>query len=112
MKARHGSLNTLAWQALICIAVFGAVPRKQPLKVLPRVGFVAQEQPLYRGFGVAEMLTVGRKLNPRWDDGAARARLARLGIPLDKHKLIFDAAGAVGGMRWAFGRMRLAGPMS
>jgi ABC-2 type transport system ATP-binding protein len=66
------------------IAVFGAAPRQQPLRVLPRVGFVAQEQPLYRGFTVAEMLTVGRKLNVRWDDGLAQTRLARLGIPLDR----------------------------
>jgi ABC-2 type transport system ATP-binding protein len=66
------------------IAVYGAAPRQQPLRVLPRVGFVAQDQPLYRGFTVAEMLTVGRKLNARWDDGLARTRLARLGIPLDR----------------------------
>jgi ABC-2 type transport system ATP-binding protein len=66
------------------IAVFGAMPRRQPLRVLPRVGFVAQDQPLYRGFTVAEMLKAGRKLNVRWDDGLARARLARLGIPLDR----------------------------
>jgi ABC-2 type transport system ATP-binding protein len=66
------------------IAVFGAAPLQQPLRVLPRVGFVAQDQPLYRGFTVAEMLTVGRKLNVRWDDGLARTRLARLSIPLDK----------------------------
>jgi ABC-2 type transport system ATP-binding protein len=64
--------------------VFGAAPRQQPLRVLPRVGFVAQDQPLYRGFTVAEMLTAGRKLNVRWDDGLARTRLARLGIPLDR----------------------------
>jgi ABC-2 type transport system ATP-binding protein len=30
------------------------------------------------------MLTVGRKLNVRWDDGLARTRLAGRGIPLDK----------------------------
>jgi ABC-2 type transport system ATP-binding protein len=66
------------------IAVFGDAPRQQPTRVLPRVGFVAQDQPLYRGFTVAEMLTVGRKLNVRWDDGLARTRLAGRGIPLDK----------------------------
>jgi len=66
------------------ITVFGAAPRRQPLRVLPRVGFVAQDQPLYRGFSVAEMLTVGRKLNVRWDDGLARTRLTQLGIPLAK----------------------------
>jgi ABC-2 type transport system ATP-binding protein len=66
------------------IAVFGAAPRREPLRVLPRVGFVAQDQPLYRGFSVAEMLTVGRTLNARWDDALARTRLSRLGIPFDK----------------------------
>ncbi len=66
------------------IAVFGASPRQQPMRVLPRVGFVAQDQPLYRGFTVGEMLTMGRKLNVRWDDNLARSRLTRLGIPLDK----------------------------
>jgi len=66
------------------IAVFGQSPRERPTQVLPRVGFVAQDQLLYRRFSVADMLTLGRKLNPRWDDGLARARLARLGLPLDR----------------------------
>jgi len=66
------------------IEVFGLSPRRQPKEVLPRVGFVAQDQPLYRRFSVADMLTLGRKLNPRWDDDLARARLARLGLPLDR----------------------------
>jgi ABC-2 type transport system ATP-binding protein len=30
------------------------------------------------------MLTLGRKLNSRWDDGVARSRLAKLGIPLNR----------------------------
>ncbi len=66
------------------IAIFGDPPRTHPTHVLPRIGFVAQDQPLYRRFTVADMLTVGRKLNPRWDDGLARTRLSRLGIPLDR----------------------------
>jgi ABC-2 type transport system ATP-binding protein len=51
---------------------------------LARIGYVAQDHPLYRRFGVADMLTMGRKLNPRWDDDFAKMRLSRLGIPLDK----------------------------
>ena len=50
--------------------------------LLPRVGFVAQEHPLYRGFTVAETLKLGRKLNPSWDDAVARARIEQLGLPL------------------------------
>ena len=47
------------------IEVFGLSPQQHAARVLPLVGFVAQERPLYRGFTVEEMLTVGRKLNPR-----------------------------------------------
>ena len=36
--------------------VLGWSPREQPQLVLPRVGFVAQDHPLYRGFRLAEML--------------------------------------------------------
>ena len=52
--------------------------------LLPRVGFVAQDHPLHRSFTVGAMLKFGRCLNPTWDEEAARARLARLGIPLDR----------------------------
>jgi ABC-2 type transport system ATP-binding protein len=44
------------------------------------IGFVAQDKPLYRRFRVAELLRLGSRLNPRWDDGFARARLAAYGI--------------------------------
>jgi ABC-2 type transport system ATP-binding protein len=64
--------------------VLGWSPRECPLLVLPRVGFVAQDHPLYRRFNLAEMLTLGRKLNARWDDALARERLKRLGLPLDR----------------------------
>src|SRR5207249_11663113 len=35
-------------------------------------------------FSVADTLTVGRKLNPRWDNDLAVRRLQRLGIPLNR----------------------------
>jgi len=66
------------------VEVFGWSPHEQPLLVLARVGFVAQDHPLYRGFTVSEMLRVGRKLNPRWDQQLARERLDRLGIPVEQ----------------------------
>jgi ABC-2 type transport system ATP-binding protein len=59
-------------------------PPDQDPELLARVGFVAQDTPLYGSFTVAEMLEVGAKCNPRWDGGQARARLARLQIPLDR----------------------------
>jgi ABC-2 type transport system ATP-binding protein len=66
------------------IHVLGASMRGQPPAMLARVGFVAQDAPLYRNFTVADMLTFGRRLNPRWDEGWARARLERFHIPLDR----------------------------
>jgi ABC-2 type transport system ATP-binding protein len=52
--------------------------------LLAQVGFVAQDTPLYRDFTVAEHLTMGGKLNPRFDQLLARGRLERLGIPLER----------------------------
>src|SRR5438067_547096 len=59
------------------VEVFGWSPHEQPLLVLARVGFVAQDHPLYRGFTVSDMLRFGRKLNPRWDEQIAHERLER-----------------------------------
>ena len=66
------------------IRVFGRSPQSQLLLLLDRVGFVAQDTPLYPRFSVGDMLTFGRKLNRRWDTAAAEARLRTLGIPFDK----------------------------
>src|SRR5579859_1512351 len=45
------------------VEVFGLSPHEEAAPVLPLVGFLAQDRPLYRSFTVEEMLTVGRKLN-------------------------------------------------
>ena len=66
------------------VRVLGLDPEADAGDALPRVGFLAQEHPLFGGFTVAEMLRVGRELNPGWDDDAARARIAELGLPLKK----------------------------
>jgi ABC-2 type transport system ATP-binding protein len=55
-----------------------------PREMLPRVGFVAQDAPLYRDFHAADLITMGRKLNKRWDSDFARERLEHLRIPLDR----------------------------
>jgi ABC-2 type transport system ATP-binding protein len=47
---------------------------------LARVGFVAQEMPLYPSMTVADHLLLGSALNPRWDAALARERVARLGL--------------------------------
>src|SRR5690242_951565 len=49
---------------------------------MARVGFVAQDHPLYPGFSVADLLRMGRSLNVRWDQVLAERRLADLDIPL------------------------------
>ena len=66
------------------VQVFGCSPLKQTTQTLPRLGFVAQDHPLYKDFTVADLLTLGRKLNPRWDDTLAQARMQKLGIPLKR----------------------------
>jgi ABC-2 type transport system ATP-binding protein len=65
------------------VRVFGE-PTGQSPAALGRIAFMAQDRPLYDGFSVADMLRVGRHLNPRWDDGLAEKRLAALEIPLDR----------------------------
>jgi len=65
------------------ITIFGASARADPTLVLPRIGFVAQDHPLERRFRVRDMLTVGRKLNPSWDDVLARDWLRARGVALE-----------------------------
>jgi ABC-2 type transport system ATP-binding protein len=68
-----GEIETLGWS-----------PQRQPELVLGRVGYVPQDRPLYPGFTVAEILHMGRAMNPRWDERRARERLLRRGIPLER----------------------------
>ncbi len=76
--------TTLLQPTIGDITIFGQKPSTQPKEVLSDIGFVAQDHPLYRSFTVEEMLRLGRKLNMRWDDQLAHARLQKLGIPLDR----------------------------
>jgi ABC-2 type transport system ATP-binding protein len=64
--------------------VFGWSPRHHPTLVLARVGFLAQDRPLYRRFTVAETLRMGRELNPKWDQPLAEERMRRLEISLKR----------------------------
>jgi ABC-2 type transport system ATP-binding protein len=48
------------------------------------VGFVAQDTPLYHDFTAADHLTMGAKLNRRFDQPLARSRLKRVAVPLDR----------------------------
>jgi ABC-2 type transport system ATP-binding protein len=61
------------------ITVLGGRPVGAPAQ-LARVGFVAQDTPVYAALTVADHLRLGAQLNPRWDATMARDRIARLGL--------------------------------
>ena len=61
------------------IEVLGAEPAESPAQ-LGRVGFVAQETPVYAALTVADHLRLGAWLNPGWDAGMARERIEELGL--------------------------------
>jgi ABC-2 type transport system ATP-binding protein len=65
------------------ITVLGGDPAGSP-DALDRIAFVAQDAPLYRNLPAADMLHLARNLNRRWDQHRAEARLADLGIPLNR----------------------------
>ena len=65
------------------IRTLGGSPRENA-GVLGRIGFVAQDVPLYDGFRVREMLELGRHLNPSWDHDFALDRVRRHDIDLDQ----------------------------
>jgi ABC-2 type transport system ATP-binding protein len=66
------------------VRVLGCAPGRDAGQLLPRVGFVAQEHPLYAGFTIAETLKLGRKLNANWDRAFALDRIEALGLPPDQ----------------------------
>jgi ABC-2 type transport system ATP-binding protein len=68
------------------IEVFGHAARANTAETLARVGYVAQNRPLYPEFSVADMFHLGQAMNPSWDMGMARARMEVLDTPL-KHKI-------------------------
>ena len=65
------------------IEVLGARPASGAAQ-LARVGFVAQDTPVYAGLSVADHLRFGAHTNPRWDHGLAQDRIAHLGLDLSQ----------------------------
>src|SRR5712691_6159272 len=61
------------------ITVLGERPASRPAQ-LARVGFVAQDTPVYRRMSVANHLRAGAWLNPRWDADLACRRIEQLGL--------------------------------
>jgi ABC-2 type transport system ATP-binding protein len=61
------------------IQVAGGAPAAGPGQ-LAKVGFVAQDAPVYAGMSIADHFKLGAHLNPRWDMDLARDRVAHLGL--------------------------------
>ncbi len=63
------------------ITVLGASPGSGGAQ-LSKVGFVAQDAPMYAGLSVAQHLRMGTYLNPTWDQQMAESRIEQLGLDL------------------------------
>jgi ABC-2 type transport system ATP-binding protein len=75
-------------------ALVGGLQPADDVTFLRRIGYVAQDVPLYSRWTVADHLRLGVELNVGWDLDGARDRLTALGIPLERR------VGALsGGMR-------------
>jgi ABC-2 type transport system ATP-binding protein len=61
------------------IEVTGGRPAAGPAQ-LAKVGFVAQDTPVYAALSVADHLRLGAHLNPGWDARLARDRIGKLGL--------------------------------
>jgi ABC-2 type transport system ATP-binding protein len=62
------------------IEVLGQRPAAGP--ALAKVGFLAQDAPVYGGLSVADHLKLGARLNTSWDPQLAHSRIERLGLDL------------------------------
>jgi len=61
------------------IEVLGGPAPARPAQ-LARLGFLAQDAPVYAALSVADHLKLGARLNPGWDEGLARARIDQLDL--------------------------------
>lgn len=61
------------------ISVLGSRPAAGA-EHLAKVGFVAQDAPVYAGLSVADHLRMGARLNPGWDAALARRRIEQIGL--------------------------------
>lgn len=65
------------------VSAFGQPIDPNGTEHLGRIGYLDQHRPVYGTFRVRDMLTLGRKLNAKWDDALAPQLLAEVGIPLN-----------------------------
>lgn len=62
------------------LRVLGARPAAGPAH-LARVGYIAQDTPVYGSFTVADHLSMAARLNPGWDRRLAERWIAQAGLP-------------------------------
>ncbi|MGH7643452.1 MAG: ABC transporter ATP-binding protein [Candidatus Dormibacteria bacterium] len=72
------------------IRVVGAEPATDSAQ-MGRIGFVAQDTPIYQQLSVADHLRLGAYMNPGWDDHLAHKRIEQLDLDLTQR------AGALSG---------------
>jgi ABC-2 type transport system ATP-binding protein len=73
----------LAEESAGTVTVLGGLAAGSPA-ALDGIAFVAQDTPVYKNLSVADMLHLARNLNRSFDQRYAEARLAELGIPLNR----------------------------
>lgn len=66
------------------VCVLGFDPVRDSIDLLPKIGFVSQDRPLFTSFTVSEMLKFGKTFNPFFDGAYALSYLEQLNIPTDK----------------------------
>src|SRR5215469_5488873 len=66
------------------VCIFGEPMHPASQQMLARIGFVAQDHPLYRSMSVTDLISMCQALNHRWDGALVQKRLRQLAIPLDR----------------------------
>ena len=65
------------------VTVLGESSWPARASLLARIAFVAQDKALYGGLRVSDLLRMGQRLNPRWDQQYAVDRLHDRSVPFD-----------------------------
>jgi ABC-2 type transport system ATP-binding protein len=63
------------------VSVFGLDPRRQPMEVKRRVGYVSEEQILPPYMRTDQVMALHKGLFPTWDDALAQSMIDRFAIP-------------------------------
>jgi ABC-2 type transport system ATP-binding protein len=66
------------------VAVLGMDPRRQPLDVKRRVGYVSEEQILPPFLTIRQVIDLHRELFPTWDDNMVDGMVRNFGLPLKR----------------------------